>query len=123
MECSPGRRRTAMRWPALCQACQVPRYHLVFEGTVTARIRPVDAPFNEPLAWFRVVWGEAHAVTAVHVYTHASLISDRAWLTSCDSIAAAVRFCDELEPVTPAAPSTDEFDWSLGSIESSTPKT
>lgn len=99
----------------------MPRYRLVFEGTDTARIKLADTVSDEPVAWFRVTWGAGHEVVVVNVYSHAARIGDRAWLGACDSIAAAVRFCDDLDAGTSPGPSTDTFDWSGGSFEESTP--
>jgi len=95
----------------------VTQYRLVFEGTSVARIKRADDPSNAPLAWFRVVYGDAsNDVVAVHVYGHAEAVSDRPWLAACATFAAAVEYCDQLDAENASATS---YDWSQGSTETS----
>lgn len=94
------------------------QYRLVFEGTQVARIKPLDDPCQAPLAWFRVVYAdESNDVVAVHIYGHAKAVPDRPWLASCPTIAAAVAYCDHVQPGCREG----TYDWASGSIEASNP--
>lgn len=95
------------------------QYRLVFESLDVARIKPADDPSSAPVAWLRLLWGSnAAEIAAVHVYGHAEAVGDRPWLATCGSIADAVAYCDRLPVNAP-----DEiYDWSGGSLESSSPE-
>jgi hypothetical protein len=92
----------------------VTSYRLVFQGLDTARIRPDDAEATAPLAWFRITWAEdANRVSTVHVYGHRDQVRERPWLSTHQSIAAAVAFCDTL----PRVGGDGDYDWSGGTVE------
>jgi hypothetical protein len=69
-------------------------YQLVWDDTLTARIRRAETADLRPLAWLRASYaGDSHEIGRVDVYSHAEELPGRLWRGSAASIDAAVRLC------------------------------